>query len=301
MTVEGYDSGLSWSAEPWSYCPGSWLWGKSPPCPPPSLLITKRAPNRSTPAIFSDFDYLLLIFFTGLRKEKKICFQHFSLISLLISFQCIFFRAIAGISVHSSYMKTVLGHGGFGSWLLATIQETSDNILIGIFFFRETGNFVHSAVALLDPRWHRGQYLSAQEWLSTMTGWDLSDWLKQHFSHLSTCGLQPLCGSHIRYPAFQIFTLQFITVVKLQLWSSNEIIFWLKVTRTWRTVLKGPSIRKVGNHWSKTIHLQVDMCFLSPSLPEGPLLNIRHSKQRVRASCFKGKCPLLFPPLTEIM
>jgi hypothetical protein len=37
-----------------------------------------------------------------------------------------------------------------------------------------------------------------------------------------TCRLWSLYGLYIRYPAYQIFTLQFITVVKLQLW--NNII-----------------------------------------------------------------------------
>jgi hypothetical protein len=37
-------------------------------------------------------------------------------------------------------------------------------------------------------------------------------------------------GPQVRYPAYQIFILQFITVAKLQLGSSNEIILWLGVT-----------------------------------------------------------------------
>lgn len=47
---------------------------------------------------------------------------------------------------------------------------------------------------------------------------------------------------------YQIFTLRFIGVAKLQLWSSNEIISWLGVTTTWGTVLKRCGIRKVENH-----------------------------------------------------
>ena len=50
-------------------------------------------------------------------------------------------------------------------------------------------------------------------------------------------------GSHIR--------LWFITVSKLQLWRSNEIMLWLGVSITRGTVLKGHSIRKVENHWSR--------------------------------------------------
>ena len=34
--------------------------------------------------------------------------------------------------------------------------------------------------------------------------------------------VDPLRGWHIRYPAYQIFTLWFVTVAKLQLWSSNK-------------------------------------------------------------------------------
>ena len=42
----------------------------------------------------------------------------------------------------------------------------------------------------------------------------------------STCGSRPLWGLHTRYPAYVIFILRFITVPRLQLWSSNEIILW---------------------------------------------------------------------------
>ena len=42
----------------------------------------------------------------------------------------------------------------------------------------------------------------------------------------STCGSRPLWGMHTRYPAYVIFILRFITVPRLQLWSSNEIILW---------------------------------------------------------------------------
>jgi hypothetical protein len=52
-------------------------------------------------------------------------------------------------------------------------------------------------------------------------------------------------GSHKGYSAYQVFTLWFTTVAKLQLQSSNEIILWGGgVTTTWGTVLKGHSIRK---------------------------------------------------------
>jgi hypothetical protein len=54
-------------------------------------------------------------------------------------------------------------------------------------------------------------------------------------------------GSHIRYTVCQIFTLCFMTVVKLQLWSS-KIILWSGVTITWGIVLKGYNIRKVESY-----------------------------------------------------
>ena len=47
--------------------------------------------------------------------------------------------------------------------------------------------------------------------------------------------------------------LWFITVAKLQLWSSNEIILWLGVTTKWETVSKGHSLRKGKNNCSKTM------------------------------------------------
>ena len=34
-------------------------------------------------------------------------------------------------------------------------------------------------------------------------------------------------GSNIRYPAYPVFALRFLTVAKLQLGSSNENNFWL--------------------------------------------------------------------------
>jgi hypothetical protein len=59
-------------------------------------------------------------------------------------------------------------------------------------------------------------------------------------------------GSHIRYPAYQMFILQFITVAKLQLWNGYKIILWVGgVTTTWGTVLKGYNIRAVENHCAK--------------------------------------------------
>jgi hypothetical protein len=48
---------------------------------------------------------------------------------------------------------------------------------------------------------------------------------------------------------YKIFTLQFTTVARLQLWSSNENKFRVGgVTTTWGTVLKSHSITKVENH-----------------------------------------------------
>ena len=60
---------------------------------------------------------------------------------------------------------------------------------------------------------------------------------------------------HISYPEYQIFTLQLITVAKLQLWRGNETILWLRVTTTWGTVLKSCSNRKVENHWFRNFEL----------------------------------------------
>jgi hypothetical protein len=78
-------------------------------------------------------------------------------------------------------------------------------------------------------------------WVTTSMG------VKQLFSQRSS----------IRYPACQIFTLQSITVAKLQLWSSSKNNLELGVTTTRGTVLgKGHRIRKVK-----------DCCFRSWGLP----------------------------------
>jgi hypothetical protein len=37
-------------------------------------------------------------------------------------------------------------------------------------------------------------------------------------------------GSHVKYSAYKTFTLQFLTVAKLQLGSSNKVILWFGVT-----------------------------------------------------------------------
>lgn len=44
----------------------------------------------------------------------------------------------------------------------------------------------------------------------------------------STYELWHLWGTHLRYREYELFTLRFITVTKLQLWSSNKIILWLR-------------------------------------------------------------------------
>lgn len=56
--------------------------------------------------------------------------------------------------------------------------------------------------------------------------------------------------SHIRHPAYQIFTLQ---IIKQQNYSYDiaiKIILWLEDTTTWRTVWKDCSMRKVESHCS---------------------------------------------------
>ena len=63
-------------------------------------------------------------------------------------------------------------------------------------------------------------------------------------------------GLHIRYSVYQIFTLWFITVAKLQLWSSNENAFMVGGHYKRGTVLKGVVIGKVESHWSKQLRKQ---------------------------------------------
>lgn len=70
-----------------------------------------------------------------------------------------------------------------------------------------------------------------------------------------------LWGLHIRYPVDQVFTLQSITVAKLQLGSSSEVIIWLGgagFTTTKGSVLKGGSSRKAENHCSTAWSLDLD-------------------------------------------
>lgn len=53
----------------------------------------------------------------------------------------------------------------------------------------------------------------------------------------------------LRYPANQISTLRFITVVKLWVQIRTKIMLWLEVTTKYGTVLKGHRIRTVENRW----------------------------------------------------
>lgn len=55
-------------------------------------------------------------------------------------------------------------------------------------------------------------------------------------------------GPHIRNPTYWIFTLWFITVAKLQSWSSNKLKLWLQGYQRW-ALLKVRSIRKTEIHW----------------------------------------------------
>ena len=84
---------------------------------------------------------------------------------------------------------------------------------------------------------------------------DPSDSLEQC---LSTCGTRPLWRSDdvfTRAP-YQIFTLQFITAAKLQLWSNNENNFVVGVT----TILKSHSVRKVESHCPRQRWLDCPTC-----------------------------------------
>lgn len=67
----------------------------------------------------------------------------------------------------------------------------------------------------------------------------------------STYELWHLWGTHIRYPAYQLFTLRFITVAKLQLWSSNKIT--MVEGTTWGTLFEAEHLTepKVLN-WLET-------------------------------------------------
>ena len=58
------------------------------------------------------------------------------------------------------------------------------------------------------------------------------------------------CSTKKNQKTPQIFTSQLIVVAELQLWSSNENNFMVEGHHKWRTVLKGPSSRKVENRWS---------------------------------------------------
>lgn len=57
-------------------------------------------------------------------------------------------------------------------------------------------------------------------------------------------------GLHVRYLPYQIFTVGFITVIKLQLRNINKTNFIVGVITTCRTVLKGPSVKEAEKQYS---------------------------------------------------
>jgi hypothetical protein len=62
---------------------------------------------------------------------------------------------------------------------------------------------------------------------------------------------QPFYRDHIMYPAFQKFSLWFMTIEKFQIWSSNKNNFVVGVITTQGTLLKCCGTRKVENHCSR--------------------------------------------------
>lgn len=57
-------------------------------------------------------------------------------------------------------------------------------------------------------------------------------------------------GHRSDIPAHQTFTLRLITIAQLQLWSTDEIILWSRVTRAWWTI-KTSQYQDVENHWCR--------------------------------------------------
>jgi hypothetical protein len=82
----------------------------------------------------------------------------------------------------------------------------------------------------------------------------------------------------------KIFTLQFVTVAKLQSWSSkgNNFYGW-GITTTWETVLKGHSIRKVDNNGSRAFMAKKQKLMF-------PLLSFKTSKGKL--CLFRSSCSL---------
>lgn len=67
----------------------------------------------------------------------------------------------------------------------------------------------------------------------------------------STCGLWPTLSQGLLPKTIGKHTLWLITIAKLELWSIREIILWPRVSTARGTALKGHSIKKVENHYSR--------------------------------------------------
>ena len=100
-------------------------------------------------------------------------------------------------------------------------------------------------------------------------------------------------GSHIRHPAYQIFTLWFISVAKLQLWSSNEVILWLGVTTAWGTVLNGWNIGKAENQWSIVFRINCKAVASEKCAQQVHVLQVTGSGQQGRTQLLSMTVPSL--------
>ena len=76
-------------------------------------------------------------------------------------------------------------------------------------------------------------------------------------------------GSPVRCPAYQICMLQFITVAKSQLWSSNEIILWLGLSQ-YEESIKGS---QQSEGWEHCQFTNPGLCFRSSHLAFLPQLS----------------------------
>lgn len=97
---------------------------------------------------------------------------------------------------------------------------------------------------------------------------------------MSPVGCNPIShGSYISY----LFTLWFITVSKLLLWSSNTSNFMVGGNHTMRNCIKqSESIRNVENHWNEAFTLVLNDPWLSDKTIAEELLTVD--------SCWRKEC-----------
>lgn len=107
---------------------------------------------------------------------------------------------------------------------------------------------------------------------------------------VSTCALQPLC----KHLSPNIFALWFIILTKLELWSNDEMILWVRGHHNIRSCIKG-SQHRVG--WEP---LHQDICTLYPLTALSLIAFPRSLPLRLHARYLLEVCFPFLPQMSQL-